>query len=385
MKYLTSILPRFPVLLWLFIRVLSVPIALLVFSHSSARPISSVRTWLAPWYVWDTHYYVAIARNGYEAGNATANFHPLYPVISGLISVVTRDAVLSLLLVASVAGLLLTVASYRLARLDYDEVQATQGTALLLVSPFSLALFVPYNESLFLLFAVLCLLAARQRHFWLSGFCGALAALTRQQGIFLLLPLACEVWASSERKWPNKVAHWANWLAVLLVPVGYGVWIVYRALAINDVRADFSSVDKFIYSVMLSPTTFQVVEEQQFLLPWNAMWKAIRILWEGNVYWAAYLDATLGLAFIVMFVLAWPTLRRSYRIYSLVIVVVSLSFYPGPINPYLSLPRHLLLAFPVFLGFGARYKRRMFPLFVVILFLCQMGLLSLFVLQRWVL
>lgn len=270
---------RLPVLLWLCVRIISVPVALYsFFSQESAPPITSWRRLLAPFYAWDAYYYVGIVRNGYKAGDPTANFHPLYPAISALFAFIFRDALLGLLLVASLAGLLLTVTFYRLARLDCDEVQSWQATALLLVSPFSLAIFVPYTESLFLLLSVYCFLAARQNRFWLAGLAGCLAVLTRQQGLFLILPLAWEVWESTGRNWSRVFSKWSSWVAIALVPLGYLAWIVYRAIAINDVSLDLSGPQKFIYSVMLSPTTYTILDQQQFLPPWTAVYKAVQLL-----------------------------------------------------------------------------------------------------------
>jgi Gpi18-like mannosyltransferase len=378
--------PRRPLLLWLCVRVLSIPVALYAFfSQPDVVGLTSWRRLLAPWYAWDAFYYVAIVRDGYKPTNPTANFHPLYPAISALVSVVFREELLSLLLVASVAGLFLTVVFYRLARLDLDDVQSWQATALLLVSPFSLALFIPYTESLFLLLSVYCLLAARQGRFGLAGVAGCLAVLTRQQGLFLILPIAWEVWESADRNWSKALRNWSGWLAIALVPLAYLAWIFFRAFAINDVSPDFSSAQKFVYSVMISPTTYTILDQQQFLPPWTAIWKTLQLLSEGRVHWGAYVDTMLGLVFLSMFVLAWRSMRTSYRIYSLVIILVSLSFYTGTINPYISLPRHLLLAFPVFIGFASRYKLRFYPLLIAVLVAIQMTLLWWFVRQSWVL
>jgi hypothetical protein len=228
-------------------------------------------------------------------------------------------------------------------------------------------------------------LAARQGRLVLAGLAGCLAVLTRQQGLFLVLPIAWEVWESADRNWSKALRKWSGWLAIVLVPLGYLAWIFFRAFAIKDLRPDLSSAQKFIYSVMISPTTFTILDQQQFLPPWTAIWKTLQLLSEGRVHWGAYVDTMLGLVFISMFVLAWRSMRTSYRIYSLVIILVSLSFYTGTINPYISLPRHLLLAFPVFIGFAARYKVRFFPLLVPVLVSIQMTLLWCFVRQSWVL
>jgi Gpi18-like mannosyltransferase len=369
-------------MLWLCIRVLSIAVALLA-CFISPDAERSAYPWkiLAPWYSWDAHYYVDIVKNGYVPGRATANFHPLYPWLSSIVALIIREPLLSLLLVASLAGLLLTIAFYWLAKLDCDEAQSRQATALMLLFPASLAIYVPYTESLFLLLSVFCFLAGRQKRFWLAGLAGCLATLTRQQGIFLAVPLAWEAWESSDRDWSRTLKRL---LAIALVPAGYGAWILYRALVINEVNPDLRSADKFIYSVMLSPTTYEILDKQQFLPPWVAMWRAIKTLFRVDIYPAAYIDAVLGIVFISMFVLAWRHLRMSYRIYSLIMILVSLSFFTGDYNPYVSLPRHLLLAFPVFIGCAIRFRRPL-RLLMVVFAITQLALLCVFVRQWWVL
>jgi hypothetical protein len=125
---------RRSVALWLFLRLLSFPVAMLAFyiRYGKNAITSLTGLLLSPWYAWDVYYYVEIVRSGYRAGSPTANFHPLYPVMSKLLAVAVRDPLASLLIVSSVASLLLTIVFYRLARLDCNEEQSWQATALLL-------------------------------------------------------------------------------------------------------------------------------------------------------------------------------------------------------------------------------------------------------------
>ena len=378
---------RASILLWLGLRVVSVIVAVLAFHFrpvdSGIRAVTSVSNFLlAPWYFWDVLYYVDIVRNGYQPGSATANFHPLYPWIAKLVAVVFREPLFSLLLVSSITGLLLTIVFYRLARLDWDEHQAWTATALLLVWPASVSLFLPYTEPLFLLLSVYCFYAARDRKFWLAGLAGALATLTRQQGLFLVLPMAWEIWEASERRWSSALR---KSLPLLLVPAGYVVWIAYRAVAINDVQPDFSSLQKFIHTVMISPSSYEITSQHAFLPPWLTVWRALNVFRRNGISPDAFIDVALGVAFIGVFVLSWSRLRTSYRIYSVAIVLVSFSFYAGDIDPFLALPRHLLLAFPVFIGIAARYRfKKTFPLLLLLLIVCEMGLLRGFIWQSWV-
>jgi Gpi18-like mannosyltransferase len=288
---------------------------------------------------------------------------------------------LSLLLVSSIAGLFLTIGFYRLARLDCNEPQAWHATALLLCWPASIALFLPYTEALFLLLSVYCLFVARHQRFWLAGLVGALATLTRQQGLFLVLPLAWEIFETSGRQWPTALK---KWLPIFFLQAAYGLRVVYRAVAINDVHPDFSSIQGFLHTVMISPSSYEITERHAFLPPWLMIWNGLSAFWRHDVSPYAFIDLVLSIGFIALVVLSWRYLRTSYRLYCIAIVLVSLSFYAADENPFLALPRHLLLAFPVFIGLAARYQFRRLPFFLSLLVECQMGLLVAFVWMRWV-
>src|SRR6185369_7323497 len=219
--------------------------------------------------------------------------------------------------------------------------------------------------------------------FWLAGLAGALATLTRQQGLFLTLPLAWEIWEASERRWSSALR---KTLPSLLMPAAYGLWIVYRAVVVNDVHPDFSSLQTFIHTVMISPSSYEITDQHAFLPPWLTVWKVMKVFWRGEAAGDSYVNVSLGVTFIGLFVLSWRYLRTSYRVYCIAIFLIALSFYPGDINPLLALPRHLVLAFPVFIGLAARYRLRTLPLVLVLIVLtvCQFSLLRFFVWQSWI-
>jgi Gpi18-like mannosyltransferase len=403
-------LPRIknnPLLIWLIVRLSTIIVAALAFVYEQSTrlrlsdaghrqfegfpydPGQSApgllgRLLVAPWYNYDAVYYVQIASSGYKPGEITLGFHPLYPWIAGLLTLLTREPLVSLMIVSSVAGLLLSIIFYRLARLDYDQTTSRNATALLLCWPPAIAIFLPYTEALFLLLAVCCLFAARRRQFWLSGLAGGLAAMTRQHGILLTLPLAWEIWEGADRDWRKLAGFWRSVPTILFPAAGYAAWIIYRAIAINDVRPDFSSLQSFIFSVMVSPTAHTIYQEQYFMWPWQALWRAIQVLWSGESHWTAWGDVTLAATFVALLIFSWRKMRTSYRIYSVAVVLLALSLHTGVINPYISLPRRLVPAFPVFIAVAAHYKFKR-PAFVFgSLAVCQALLLCCYVWEVWV-
>jgi hypothetical protein len=383
-----------PLKLWTVLRLLSVLVAAVAYSYH--RPVpdrpderipmpdrSAEQVFVAPWYRYDAVWYVRIHQNGYRSDDGTANFHPLYPWVARLFSGLPLHPLWSLQLVSTVAGALLVVALWRLALLDLTEEGARAATLLFLCWPVTFVIFAPYTEGLWLLLAVLCVYYGRKGRWWWAGLMGGLASLTRQQGLFLAIPLAWEMWEALGRDWRRLLSAWKHLAALALVPLGYFLWVFVRAILIRDFRPRFDSLHDFVYTVLISPNAEKIVKGQAFLPPWEVIGKATSSLWDGE-HQGVWLDLTFGAAFIVLLAVAWGGMRASYKAYSVLIVLVSLSYYTGEIFPYMGLPRHLLLAFPVFIGFAANYRLKAFFIFAVAGIAWQMFLVCLFVWNAWV-
>jgi len=354
--------------LWLLLRVLTSVVALVpsVLIHRRNMDFSSLElnvpawppsfpllTWLnrivvAPWLRWDAKYYIWATSRGFSLQDGSASFHPLLSLLAKPIYYLTGSPLFALLLIATLATLVLYFCFYRLARLDLQDDIAWRATLLFAVFPVSYVFYAPYTESTFLLFSVLLFYFAREQRWLLAGICGALATLTRQQGLFLLAPLIVELWYAKERR-PLVMS------SGLLIPIAYVLWIAYRTFALADSYPDLSSFHGLIYSTLISPSAHQVVAEQDFLFPLHALYLAFVKLWrDPNIPTST--DLFIGACVIAITLLAWRHLRNSYRVYVLIILVVSFGYHTGMqvSSPYMGLPRHLLLAFPMFIGIAPR-------------------------------
>jgi Gpi18-like mannosyltransferase len=343
------------------------------------------RAFLAPWERWDVDGYTRIIVNGYEPNSDLLTFHPLFSWLATPVAWIVGNPLFALVLVSSAASLAYLIAFEKLARIDFEPSIARTSTLLMLFYPSAFSLFAPYTEALFLLLSVLCFLWARQRSWWLAGLAGGLAALTRQQGVLLFLPVAWELWTASEQNVRQTLRAWRDWIAVGLIPAGLLVWIVYRALVLNDnVQPDFSSLHSLIYSIIISPNAQKIVPEQSFLWPWQALWLAVQKLFFDFEPTLA-IDLFLGFSFLGLTVLAWPRIRTSYRIYMIAIIVISFAYHTGPYFPYMGLPRHLFIAFPVFIGLGAVPKQPWQRLLLMSVGLFSfLFLLLLYVIRGWI-
>jgi Gpi18-like mannosyltransferase len=342
------------------------------------------RVFIAPWNRWDATWYARIVSQGYSADDGTAQFHPLYPWLGSILHNFRISPILSLLIISTISFFFLLVAFKRLASLDIDQKEIRHSILIFLLFPTAFVFFSPYPEVLFILLSIGCLYFARKRMWLLAGFLAGLATLTRQQGILLILPLGWEMWIASEKNIKKYIFNWRMQLSLLLIPLAYLFWLGYRAIVINDMHVDFQNINTLIYSLFISPSAVNVVPIQTFMWPWKAIWLAIEKLLQAPDLdiWVNIIASGIFIGFLVF---AWKNLRTSYRIYTIAIILISFSYHTGPIHPYMGLPRHLMLAFPVFIGLTSRISKPWQRLSLVgISSLGMLFLLALYVMKAWV-
>jgi hypothetical protein len=386
-------------LLWIILRFVTSAIAGLVSEIKPIVPIEGIihflpptlpisqwfeRSFLSPWMRWDALWYQRIVVQGYGPSDGTAQFHHLFLWLATPLAKIGFSASLSLLLISSISGVMLFGVIRKLMLLDIIKADARFGLLLFACAPMSFILFAPYPEALFLLFAVLCLYWCRKKQWWWAGLAGGLATLTRQQGIFLSFPMAWELWEDSGRLLNKSLKRWKTWIAIGLIPLGMILWLGYRGIVLGDLKPDFSNIQAFIYSFLISPSASQVVYTQQFLWPWQAFYLSIqKIFTQPDIdIWD---NIILGILFLLVLAVTWKKMRISYRIYSLVIALVSFSYYTGSIHPYMGLPRHLFLAFPIFIPLTPIIKKSWIRLLAIsISLLGMLFLLTLYTLNSLV-
>jgi Gpi18-like mannosyltransferase len=156
---------------------------------------------LDPWYRWDAVWYLRIATEGYIPGDARIAWPPVYPLATRLLGALTGGQLLLASILVSLAALIgVGVLLYREFLELSDEASAHRALRTLLLFPTAFYLFVGYSESTFLLFVLLAWRAARRERWVHASLWGALATLTRFNGIFLLLPLLYLWWRARERR-----------------------------------------------------------------------------------------------------------------------------------------------------------------------------------------
>jgi hypothetical protein len=303
----------------------------------------------APAARWDAVWYLAIARGGYDEPPSAA-FFPLYPLLMrGL-----GGSVLAAIVVSTVCFFAALVALHALTRLELG-VDAARWTVLALAfSPMAFFFSAVYSESLFLALSVGAVLAARRDRWAWAGVLGALAAATRSTGVLVLVALVLLGWREAR---PRQLA----WLA--LVPVGLVAFPLWLGLTGHDWQAPFDA---------------QQVWFREWAGPLGGVWDGAVAAWAGvrqlvsgsttHLYFPIAGGDPFAIARINLALFAWVplvavalvgVLRRlplAYAAYAVAALAVPLS-YPVAPQPLMSLPRFVLVVFPLWMWLGSLLAR----------------------------
>jgi hypothetical protein len=325
-------------------------------------PSTSFGYWLQRVLFWpvaryDVLWYVGIAEHGYAYRPGSTAFHPLYPLLTGVLGrLLAGNYLLAAWLVAQVCCVVMLALLYRLVLLDYDREIARRTTLFLLGSPLGFAFLLPYTESLLLLCIVGAFYAARRGRWRLAGLAGAGAALTKQPGVVVVLPLAWEFWLQHREHIVSlryrKLIQ--PFLGLALIPLGLLLFLVYRA-TLGDVHFDLADPGSWAGSLLVTPS-YQDVWGEYFSWPWVNFLLALEQI-RDTPYFYLVLNTFLMLIMAALVCYSLRYQRASYNIYSIVLLLMNLSIvYPW--WPYMGILRRFTIIFPLFIQLALAGRSR---------------------------
>ena len=364
----------------------------------------------APAARWDSAWYLVIAHYGYrpELGAYTSArdaFFPLYPLGLRALSDLGLPAVPAGVLFSLTAFALALYFLHRLTTLELaGSGRAGSGEVARLavlvtaLAPMAFYFSAVYSESLYLALSVGLFWCARRGRWAWVGMLGVLAAATRSTGVVLMLPaLMLYLYGPREDRMPDlerprrpraaadrprargedradvpgvlararrglvrrlravgpryKLRADVLWLG--LMPAGLGLYMAYLGLSGGD---------------PLSPFHAQNVWGRHFVGPYLGVWDGLKAALEGarqllsgqsaHVYFTAaggspaiaaghnLMLLAFLLAAVPLLVIALRVLPLAYGVYALAALALPLS-YPVAAQPLMSLPRFLLVLFPL--------------------------------------
>lgn len=301
---------------------------------------------VALWQRFDTNWYLAIAARGYAPDGSTVYF-PLYPALIRVATVLVGDPLLAALLISNLALIGALVLLYWLGERFFDAASARRAVAYLLLFPTGFFLLVAYTESLFLLFTLGAFVFAARGRWRLAAMCGALTALTRLQGVLLIVPLGYLWWKEVSRSaeqgnmgmpitssphHASRITHYVlHGSALLLIPLASVLFLALTNLSLL--------------------TAYEGQLHAQFVWPWENVGAAVALLASGRGSLIDALNLLVTLGFGTMTFTIWRQLPREYGLYAVAMFLAPL-FRMTTTQPLVSMMRYALVVFPVFVLWG---------------------------------
>jgi hypothetical protein len=315
---------------------------------------------------WDAAWYLTIAKSGYqpELGARTiarAAFFPAYPLAIGAVGLLGVPLIVGGVLISLVAFAAALYGIHRLTTLEFtrtervdDRPEQVARLAVLVMAFTPMALFFSaiYTESLFLALSVALFWSARHGRWTWVGVMGALAVATRSTGLVLAVPaLVLYLYGPREDRPPDRLApgpvraadgviayarHAAGllrpryrlrpqvlWLALL--PAAVVIFAGSLALSGGDALAPFKAEHQ--------------VWGREFVGPIVSLWDTFQHPHPTTfVFLLAACPAVIGV------------LRRlplAYGLYVLAAIAVAISYPTKGLDPLTSLPRYMVVLFPM--------------------------------------
>jgi hypothetical protein len=334
--------------------------------------LSTIGEWIEwafvqPWMRRDAVYFHQIAEEGYSLEAGTTAFHPLYPLLSRFFDLVLPDlsahggAGLGLLVASTAATIAMVVLVARYVDdVHGDRIEEVGGGALghraalaLLVMPAGVVWLMPYTESLFVALAVAAMWSARRRRWMTAGLAAAAATLTRQHGLVLVAALGWELYEAHR----DDTLRLPALAALLGPPLAYLSFALYRLYDLGGIAAvDASNPLDVLRALLVSQAAAEISPGQRIAPPWEPLVDHIAILWAHPERIHMLLDLALGWGFIGVIVAGFSKMTPAERLYTAGIVALTLCYYNGVIAPYMALPRHVIIAFPLGLLLALRAR-----------------------------
>jgi hypothetical protein len=292
------------------------------------------------WNIYDTRHYVQIVEQGYQSDPSwLPAYFPGFPMLIAVVRPLTGgDSLLAGWLIANVSAIIFFWFLYRLVAPDYGTAAARRAVVFSAVFPASFFLFLGYVEAMFLACTVAAFYYAGLKKWWLAGVLGGVATLTKQPGVFLMLPLAYMYLRQFDlRRAPREILKRIDWLPLLLIPLSAMAYMLYRYI--------------YVEAPILGAT--DLGGQQALQLPGAPLLSALTLVRADNPMLGYNL---LDIAFtLVMVVLSIGVLLKvrsvPLQIYTatLLLANLSLTMYTYVWRPEVNMPRRALLIFPMFI------------------------------------
>lgn len=299
-----------------------------------------------PQFIWslgnfDGVHYLGIAKDGY-AYQFTQAFFPLYPILIRFGSIATNgNLLLSAILISNVTFLFALTIFYKLVSQLYNQKVALWSAIFLLTFPTSFFFGSVYTEGLFFLMIISSFYLIEKNKILAASIIGSFASATRLIGLFLT-----PAFLVSQPK--------RNILPSLLVPLGFLAYVAYLQLEFNNPLYFLTSQSIFGQE----RSTTEIV-----LLP-QVFWRYFKILATTNglpFFNAAFELFSTTFALFMLSLAYIKRIKISWLVFSFLAIIT-----PTLTGTLTSMPRYILIAFPIYVVLAITLSQPLKIIFVLI-------------------
>lgn len=292
---------------------------------------------LSIWGVWDTGWYMDIAKNGYSIPDSIPPsytsqenwaFFPLYPLLMRIIgSVFGNRYYIAGLLISNISLIIASFLLYYLIRSYYSRKIALNSVKFLYLFPTSFIFSGVFTEALYLALTLACFLFSQKKNYLLVGISGFFLALTRTLGVLIFIPVLYELLKTHKFKITEikfKILY------LMLIPLGLVLFAIYNYQLTGDFFA-FKNIQN-VPGWNRNITNFLVILmngfQQGLIDDIN-----IRIIVELSI-------TVISLLFLLIFC---RKIKFSFLLFAIYSILIPLS------TSLDSMPRYILPVFPLYL------------------------------------
>lgn len=337
---------------WILLMILFLVVGNTLFGQSTSVNLLSLANW-------DGRHFLDISKNGYTQ-NIQYAFFPLYPsLISFLAKILNNNYLLSGLIInlISVFGII-----YYFNKIieDYDPKIKLKTLLYFLIFPTSFYLLAIYSEATFLLFTLMSFYFAKQNKFYLSALFVSLTLITRISGAAVFAFYAYEIY-KSRKTLKEKI------ILMTISLSGMAGYCVYLYLATGNP-----------FYFLISELTW----DRSITLPGLNIFAAVEYLATFGIKpesYSIFFDLLFTVFGLGIAIKVWRNLNIKYSIYTSVSLLLPLTT-----ALLLSMPRFILVIFPLFIVLS-KIKNRVFNISYVLISLTLLFLfVNFFIRNIWV-
>lgn len=294
----------------------------------------------------DGVHYLSISGNGYLHTGMVQAFFPMYPFLMRSAYFFMGNYLLSGIFVSHFFALFSFFAFYYLVKMEYNKRIAFNSLLFFAVFVSSFYLRSLYSESLFLTLILTSLIAAKKKYYVVAGLLGALASATRVVGIFIWPSLLLLVFLQDRHKIQN-------YLAVSISALGLLGYMLYLQNHFGDPLYFFHMQEYFGASRQTQLVSYPRVVFRYLKIFWTVR----PIDWKYYAYVQEFVLSIVALFGLIM--ASWQTLKRRIKMnWAYLVFAWGIYILPTLTGNFSSMPRYLLVCFPLFVYLAIFFDKK---------------------------